>query len=116
MLQMETLASDLAEALALKERMKSGELDGEALDVSARRVKPAANSQIYIDCDYLLITIHLQAELERLNYDDVGHLNNALKNMQQAMKRARKKEGEIEDEEEVRVDPHGRTSGWLIMG
>jgi hypothetical protein len=42
-------------------------------------------------------------ELERLNYDDVGHLNNALKNMQQAMKRARKKEGDVEDEEEVGV-------------
>jgi len=40
--------------------------------------------------------------LERLNYDDVGHLNNALKNMQQAMKRARKKEGEMEDDDEVR--------------
>ena len=43
-----------------------------------------------------------KAELERLNYDDVGHLNNALKNMQQAMKRARKKEGEMEDDDEVR--------------
>lgn len=70
--KMETLASDLAEALALKERMKAGEIAGDELD----------------------------AELERLNYDDVGHLNNALKNMQQAMKRARKKEGEAEDEEE----------------
>ncbi|KAG8834370.1 Nuclear actin-protein involved in chromatin remodeling [Serendipita sp. 399] len=71
--KMETLASDLAEALALKERMKSGEVVGDALD----------------------------AELERLNYDDVTHLNNALKNMQQAMKRARKKEGEMDEEEEL---------------
>ncbi|KAG8869755.1 Nuclear actin-protein involved in chromatin remodeling [Serendipita sp. 405] len=70
--KMETLASDLAEALALKERMKAGEVTGDTLD----------------------------AELERLNYDDVTHLNNALKNMQQAMKRARKKEGEQEEEEE----------------
>ena len=87
---METLASDLAEALALKERMKAGEIAGDDLDV--RRTNSL--------CSLVLI---LQAELERLNYDDIGHLNNALKNMQQAMKRARKKEGEIEDEEEVRL-------------
>lgn len=75
---METLASELAEALALKERMKAGTVTADELD----------------------------AELERLNYDDVGHLNNALKNMQQAMKRARKKEGEMEEEEEVRRIGH----------
>jgi hypothetical protein len=51
----------------------------------------------------IYVLIYCQVELERLNYDDVGHLNNALKNMQQAMKRARKKEGDIEDEEEVGV-------------
>ena len=50
---------------------------------------------------FIYVLICYQMELERLNYDDVGHLNNALKNMQQAMKRARKKEGDIEDEEEV---------------
>jgi hypothetical protein len=52
---------------------------------------------------FIYVLICHQMELERLNYDDVGHLNNALKNMQQAMKRARKKEGDIEDEEEVGV-------------
>jgi hypothetical protein len=44
-----------------------------------------------------------QAELERLGYDDTQEFNNALKNMQQAMKRARRKEGELDEEEFVRA-------------
>jgi len=35
---METLASELAEALALKERLKSGEVAGDELDVSETKV------------------------------------------------------------------------------
>jgi len=41
--------------------------------------------------------------LERLGYDDAQEFNNALKNMQQAMKRARRKEGELDEEEFVRT-------------
>jgi hypothetical protein len=44
---METLASDLAEALALKERMKSGEVAGDELDVSLTSFIPCLSMYSY---------------------------------------------------------------------
>ena len=44
---METLASELAEALALKERMKSGEIAGDELDVSLIDLIPCLSTYSY---------------------------------------------------------------------